>query len=184
MLFKVLMTALHKAKWSPAKIQWRFLKARAFSLTVKTFHFQLFFVLTTITYNAIQPHQTTCPTCRISIRKQPNSRPCQNAEKIPENTPKEHCWFQHFWSIITTTLNQHLVYACKARKYGTLLYHPNTDLVLLLQQLEENSHTQFNSRWQRQWKSLFKLLQPQDDSSDSDSSDNDFTSDSEVGLNY
>ena len=32
--------------------------------------------------------------------------------------------------------------------------------------------------------SLFKLLQPQDDSSDCDSSDNDFNSDSEVGLDY
>ena len=37
-----------------------------------------------IAYNAIQPHQTMCPTCRISIRKQPNSRPCPNAEKIAE----------------------------------------------------------------------------------------------------
>ena len=26
------------------------------------------------------------------------------------------------------------MYACKARKYGTLLYRPNTDLILLLQQ--------------------------------------------------
>ena len=75
------------------------------------------------------------------------------------------------------------MYACKARKYGTLLYHPNTDLVLLLQQSEENNLTAGGNDSDNILESLFKLLQLQDDSSDSDSSDNDFTSDSEVG-NY
>ena len=37
-------------------------------------------------------------------------------------------------SNLTSALQHHLVYACKARKYGTLLYRPNTDLVPLLQQ--------------------------------------------------
>lgn len=37
-------------------------------------------------------------------------------------------------SNLTNALQHHLVYSCKARKYGTLLYRPNTDLVSLLQQ--------------------------------------------------
>ena len=37
-------------------------------------------------------------------------------------------------SNLTSALQHHLVHACKARRYGTLLYRSNTDLVLLLQQ--------------------------------------------------
>ena len=37
-------------------------------------------------------------------------------------------------SNLTSALQHHLAYSCKTRKYGTLLYRPNTDLVPLLQQ--------------------------------------------------
>ena len=37
--------------------------------------------------------------------------------------------FTSIWvlSDLTNALQHHLVYSCKARKYGTLLYRPNTD---------------------------------------------------------
>ena len=195
-------------------------------------------------YNAVQPQQSNCPTCGISL-KQVNSRPCQNAELIGEHLrdragfegtltsgdkvcyscykshlvilqegkkfskdsdlqsilhdfrhkistvdqpsilqqvcdlamdktvvhvveellqrkaillPAVHDFFleKHdeilatinlheteakttvtsLWvlSNLTSALQHHLVYSCKARKYGTLLYGPNTDLAPLLQQ--------------------------------------------------
>lgn len=37
-------------------------------------------------------------------------------------------------SNLISTLQHHLVYSCKARKYGTLLYRPRTDLTPILQQ--------------------------------------------------
>ena len=58
------------------------------------------------------------------------------------------------------------------------LLHDSLDL-----ESEENTHTQLNSDNDND-DMLESLLQPQDDSSDCDSSDNDFNSDSEVGLDY
>ena len=43
-------------------------------------------------------------------------------------------------SNLTSALQHHLVYTCKACKYGTLLYRPNTDLVPLLQQSLSKLH--------------------------------------------
>ena len=41
---------------------------------------------------------------------------------------------QWILSNLTTALQHHLEYACKAKKYGTVLYRSNADLTLLLQQ--------------------------------------------------
>ena len=37
-------------------------------------------------------------------------------------------------SNLSSSLKHHLVYTCKARKYGTLLYRPHTDLIPVIQQ--------------------------------------------------
>ena len=37
-------------------------------------------------------------------------------------------------SNLTSALQQHIAYSCKVRKYGTLLYRPNSDFKGLLQQ--------------------------------------------------
>ena len=47
---------------------------------------------------------------------------------------------QWLLSNLTTALQHHLEYACKAKKYGTILYRPNADLILLLQQSLSKLH--------------------------------------------
>ena len=39
---------------------------------------------------------------------------------------------RHILSEIIATFQHHVIYACKVRKYGTLVYRPNSDLVVLL----------------------------------------------------
>ena len=57
-------------------------------------------------------------------------------------------------SNLTSTLKYQLVCSCKARKYGTLLYRPHTDLIPILQQ------TLWKLR-QHEIKSQTRQLQPQ-----------------------
>ena len=66
----------------------------------------------------------------------------QGAEK---NTSITSLWIL---SNLTNALQHHLVYTCKARKYGTLLYRPNTNLVALLQQsLSKLTENLANTTW-------------------------------------
>ena len=41
------------------------------------------------------------------------------------------------WTLseVTAKLQHHMVYSCKVRKYGTLVYRPNSDLILLLSEV-------------------------------------------------
>ena len=48
--------------------------------------------------------------------------------------PQELTTLSSRWilSELTAKLQYHMVYSCKVRKYGTLVYRPNSDLILLL----------------------------------------------------
>ena len=63
-------------------------------------------------YKVLQPPKKNCSTCETSLRHV-NCRPCPNPE---------------------ITLQQHIQFSCKVKKYGTLLYRPNSDFKALLQQ--------------------------------------------------
>ena len=55
-----------------------------------------------------------------------------NAKGVRE--PQEHTTLSSRWlqSELVGRLQHHMVYTCKVRKYGTLLYRPSSDIVMLL----------------------------------------------------
>ena len=70
------------------------------------------------------------PAIHAIFRQQ--ARELLTAKQVPE--PQEFTNLSSRWilSELVGTLQHHMVYSCKVRKYGTLVYRPNTDLVLLL----------------------------------------------------